>query len=526
MDHAVEKNVSKAAHPLIGKFADHSVKAPNWRKYTFITGLGLLVLFALFWPTFMSMVAIWWRSETFAHGFLIFPISIFLVWRQRATLTQLVPQPDLRALALLILLGLAWMLAQVADVLVIQQLAFVGMIPAMVCLLLGWSVTKAIIFPLGFLLFAVPMGEALIPPMMDFTADFTINLLQLTGIPVYRQGTFFSIPSGDWSVVEGCSGVRYLIASLTLGCLYAYLNYYSYWRRALFIAFSAMMPIIANGFRAYMIVMIAHLSDMKLALGVDHFIYGWVFFGIVMMVMFWIGTFWREREPVPRAIDTGAQRGEDRTGGMGFSPGVALMVGLLVIMIWPAWGTYINRAGQEMTAVTLEPPVTMASWQPIGYRITEWSPHYVNPTAEIQQDYQNNHSQVGVYLAYYQGQKQGAELINSQNVMVVQKHPVWRQLAHQETTVNLQGKQTTVSEAHLNSAHQDLLVWHWNWIAGHYTINSYIAKLLEAGTKLLGKSREGSAIVIYTPIKTNKEEARATMQHFLDDMLPAIEARL
>ena len=62
----------------------------------------------------------------------------------------------------------------------------------------------------------------------------------------------------------------------------------------LFVALSVIVPIIANGMRAYMIVMIAHLSDMKLALGVDHLIYGWVFFGIVMLLLFWIGSFWRE----------------------------------------------------------------------------------------------------------------------------------------------------------------------------------------------------------------------------------------
>jgi hypothetical protein len=66
------------------------------------------------------------------------------------------------------------------------------------------------------------------------------------------------------------------------------------------------VPIFANGMRATLIVLIAHYSDMKLALGVDHFVYGWVWFGIVMLAMFWIGLIWREdldesaRRPQPR----------------------------------------------------------------------------------------------------------------------------------------------------------------------------------------------------------------------------------
>ena len=150
--------------------------------------------------------------------------------------------------------------------------------------ILGREVAKAIMFPLGFLLLGVPMGEALIPPLMEWTADFTVAALQLSGIPVFREGLLFRDPSGNWSIVEGCSGVRYLIASFTVGVLFAYLSYRRAWKRLLFAAMSIIVPIIANGLRAYLIVMIAHLSNNQLAHGVDHFIYGWVFFGLVMLL--------------------------------------------------------------------------------------------------------------------------------------------------------------------------------------------------------------------------------------------------
>ena len=85
--------------------------------------------------------------------------------------------------------------------------------------LFGWAVTREIAFPLGFLFFAVPIGEFLVPTMIDYTADFTVAALRLTGIPVYREGNDFVIPSGNWSVVDACSGVRYLIASVMVGHL-------------------------------------------------------------------------------------------------------------------------------------------------------------------------------------------------------------------------------------------------------------------------------------------------------------------
>jgi exosortase A len=265
-----------------------------------LTAGVLLILVGMFWPTFYSMVEIWERSETFTHGYLIFPISAWLIWRQRAELAQVQPRPDLRGLILLAAAGAGWLLADAGSVNVVAQYAFIAMLIAMVWTLLGRAFVWAAFFPLMFLFFAVPVGEFLIQPLMGVTADFTVAMLRLTGIPVYREGLFFSIPSGDWSVVEGCSGLRYLIASVTLGVLYAYLTYRSWKRRLLFSLAAIIVPIFANSGRAYMIVMIAHLSDMKHALGVDHYIYGWVFFGIVMLLLFWIGSFWREDDQ-PRA---------------------------------------------------------------------------------------------------------------------------------------------------------------------------------------------------------------------------------
>ena len=176
-----------------------------------------------------------------------------------------------------------------------------------------------VVFPLLFLFFAVPMGEDLTPPMMEFTATFTVEALKLSGIPVYRDGLWFSLPSGNWSVVEACSGVRYLIAAFTLGFVYAYITYHTLWKRVLFVILSVVVPILANGLRAYMIVMIGHLSKMEYATGVDHLIYGWIFFGVVMFVLFWIGSYWQEEDRPPR-LDDRPLRGDRQTGPLRLSP--------------------------------------------------------------------------------------------------------------------------------------------------------------------------------------------------------------
>ncbi|HEB78682.1 MAG TPA: exosortase A [Methylothermaceae bacterium] len=496
----------------------------DWSRALVALIFVLAALFAIYWSTFSSMVEIWERSETFTHGYLIFPISLWLIWRRRDRLARLTPKADWRALPVLGLLGFGWLLANVVDVLVVQQLAFVAMIPVLVWAVLGWRLLWEIAFPMAFLFFAVPIGEFLIPPLMNFTADFTVAMIELTGIPVYREGTFFSIPSGDWSVVEGCSGLRYLIASITLGCLYAYLNYRSLWRRLAFIALATFFPIVANGLRAYMIVMIAHLSDMKLALGVDHYIYGWVFFGLVMMLMFWIGSFWRE--------DAVAEEGESPPQGSDspfrlkpliFVAGMAVLIAAL----WPVRAKQIREATLARTApVTLVLPHEIGGWRQVDDALTDWQPRYLYPDARASAVYSDGDRRVALYLLYYRTQAQGKELVNSQNVLIPQKHPIWKMPWERPRTVSMGQNALKVREGVLESARQKLLVWRWNWISGRFTVNDHLAKLLEARDRLLGHPRDAAGIVLAVEQDLTLDSARQTLRDFTAALLPEIRQAL
>ena len=496
--------------------------------------IGLLVvllgaLFALFWPTFAAMVAIWNRSETFAHGYLILPISLYLIWHNRAYWRTTPVRTDLFALVPLALVGFGWLLARVVDILAVQQLAFVACIPLLVWLVLGRAMLWRFAFPLGFLIFMVPLGESLIYPMMQFTAAFTVHALRLTGMPVYWEGTFFSIPSGDWSVVEACSGVRYLIASIVLGCVYAYLTYRAAWRRLLFIALATIVPVIANGLRAYLIVMLAHLSGMKLAVGVDHLIYGWVFFGIVMFILFSIGMLWREPATADRAESAdAAARPMASAHAKQRRPRALLatgLLGLLVLAIWPTWAGYIDRSLEPAMAVELMAPPGAQGWRPTE-RFTDWTPRYLGATQELQQAYGENQQPVGLHLAYYQTQQQGAELINSQNVFIEQKHPVWREPYRRSQTVELGEQTIAVQEAELVSDRQTLLAWRWYWINGEFTTHALWAKWLEAKGVLLGQGRSGAGIIVYTPMAEERAASRRRLQTFVAAMLGPIRQRL
>lgn len=485
----------------------------GWLLPAAITLGVLLLLMALFWPTFYSMAEVWERSETFTHGYLIFPISAWLIWRKRDVLARIRPRPDLRGLVLLALAGAGWLLADAGSVNVVAQYAFIAILIAVVWTLLGWDVVWAAFFPLMFLFFAVPVGEFLIYPLMNVTADFTVAMLQATGIPVYREGTFFSIPSGDWSVVEGCSGLRYLIASVTLGVLYAYLTYRSWKRRLLFSVAAIVVPIFANSGRAYMIVMIAHLSDMKLALGIDHYIYGWVFFGLVMLLLFWIGSFWREDdqpEPGP-APKTAAASATARP----LLPVTVLV--LLLAGVWPAYALWLDtRPLPAMHELQVD---SQGGWQS-GETFTTWVPHWVGADRQLRRSYTWDGRSVLLELNYYVTQRQDAELINSQNFMIRQKDPEWSNVGEAHVDVLIGGQPRKVRQAKMRGSNgQRLLVWQWNLINQRPVVDDHLAKLILAFDRLRLKRDDGLSVLIATPYEDmDIASATATLAGFAADM--------
>jgi exosortase A len=488
----------------------------SWRKAVLLLALSWLVVVALLHPTFMSMVQIWERSETFAHGYVILPIALWLTWRNRKFLAVVPTRADWRALLVIVPLGLGWLAARIGGVLVIEQYALVGILIATVWLLMGPRMLRAAGFPLGFLLLMVPNGEGLIPGLIEFTADFTVGAVKLIGIPVYREGPFFTLPSGEWNVVEGCSGLRYLIASITLGVLYAYLTYRTLWKRVAFSLAAVIVPIFANGMRATLIVLIAHYSDMKLALGVDHFVYGWVWFGIVMLVMFWIGLIWREdldeAHPAPAVKANPSYR-----------PALALAI---LLVLFPLYEGHLDS--RAIASPNLALPAPARGWQQAEAPFSTWEPHWIGIDSKLAGHYRKGDQQVLLFVAWYGAQRQDAELINTQNYMVREKHPEWRNMRRTPTETGIGGQAIPMAESSLmaNGGIQRILAWQWHRIRGKDGIDPYRAKLDLALAKLMGRSDEASAVIVATPYTEDAKAAAATLKDFLTAHKAVLDAQL
>ena len=386
-----------------------------------------------------------------------------MIWLRRHELASVEIRPCYAALAPLAATGFVWFFAGLASVGVVQHYAL-ALMPALVVLaVLGVQVTRALAFPLLFLLFAVPFGEFIEPLMMEHTADITVAALRLTGIPVYREGQFFTIPTGNWSVVEACSGLRYLIASVTVGVLFAYLTYRSPARRALFIAASIVVPIVANWVRAYMIVMIGHLSSMKYAVGVGS---PRIRVGVLR---------YRHADPVLDRVILARGRGAaapaaETATAPGPRPRLAPIAGVAaaVAVLTAAWPLAAHRLGTgELSPPDLQAPAGREGWTAVGRDPLDFTPNFLGPRTTVGQAYARSDVRAGIHLSYYRDQRPGAQMISVRNTLVRTDGRPWRNTRDPVTgSVAIGDVQIPVVESQIAGASGRLLVWHWYWIDG------------------------------------------------------------
>jgi exosortase A len=496
-----------------------SPKAKSWRMAWLFLAVGLIAAGVLFWSTAAQMASIWYRSASFNHGFLIFPICGYLIWLKRDALANLSPRPSWWGLAVIAVAGFGWLLGYVSSTSVAQHFALVLLLQGLFLTILGVAATRLLIFPLAYMLFAVPAGEFLIPVLQDITADFVVRGLQLIKVPVFLDGVFISIPTGNFEVAEACSGVRFLIATIALGTLFAHLTYQSPFRQAGFIVLSVIVPIVANGIRAFGIVLLAYLSNNEIAVGVDHIVYGWIFFAIITVVLLLIGMTFRDGDPETVVVQV------DGTGGAGLPTNatkriaIAGTVAVLLSAAGPAYASHIAARPQPLPPAALPVPVAGNGWQISKSSRVAWKPIFPAAHAQLLQSYRKGDSRVDLFVAYYTSQRQGAELISNRNLLT--NHLLLSRAASGTKNIVIEGTPTNVYWArYLGRGQSNRVAYRWYWVGDQITANHYYAKVLQAMSQLTGGEEASAALVISAPYDEAWGEAEETLEDFVQSVKP------
>ena len=476
------------------------------RRYCLILTACLLIIsiMIVYWQSFSRMVGMWSLS-TYQHGWVVYPISLFVLWRNRHDLATGRLEGSWTGVALTTLAVAVWVLARSVG---IQTLEFASM--TLLIFTSFWAVAgtvamKKAAFPLGLLLAAVPIGEFLVGYLTELTADISAALLEFTGVPSYRDGMFLTLPGGSFEVAEVCGGLRYLLAAVLASLAFAYVSYASFAKRALFVAVAAGVIVIANGVRAFVVMYVASATEMQVFAGKDHVIFGMFLFVAVFIVLILIG----ERYADPPEVAAGPPSVVTDESNRGF-PVAPVAAVLLLIAAGPA--LLYAKAQQTVPAdVTVEMHELPGCEGPSEWA-DHWSPNYREADYLFRASYACGGYRTGIYVAGYLNQQQGKELISSTNR--IWPHEWRRHVDETEVSFEAGFGIADVRQVIVRGPDRWMLIWYWYRVGGMTTASQVEVKRLNAIQALTLRPAEASvsAIVISAPPETSYRIMRTLME--------------
>ncbi|HXJ00611.1 MAG TPA: exosortase A [Micropepsaceae bacterium] len=473
-----------------------------------IGSLAALVGLILFVFQFevVNAVQVWWVYPAYSHCFLIIPISAWLVWEKRDTLARMTPAVAPKALFVIVPLMLMWLGGKFGTINEARQFAVIGLIEVAILAMLGTRVFRVILFPALYLFFLVPAGQYLIPPMQDFATAFTDVGLTLLGIPHFTEGNIIELPNAVFQVAEACAGLRFLIATLALGVLFAHLTYRKWYKIAVFLAACVIVPLIANGFRCLGIIVLGYLTNDVAAIDADHIVYGWVFNVAILLVLGFLGSLFRDPPPKTEETSDINVRPVSRTTLFALAAGTAFAVSS-----GPALAYWHDSRPIIANAEILTSPLTIAPWT-AARPAQNWRPIYDNRDLEfitsLTPDTSDTHA-VDIAVEYYGRIREGHSPVASSNRLW--EGGFWHQTESHDVVTNIGSSPLRLNEAVLSSVSEKRLVWSVYWMDSRFVTSGLAVKLLQLKTIFTG-NESAAVIALSTPIEGVQEDARTRLR--------------
>lgn len=381
----------------------------SWRRHTAALAALWVAILAIFHSDAADMISQWWNSSTYSHCLLLVPIIGWLVHQRREELAQLEPAGWWPGLLWSAGGGLLWLLGDLGGIALFRHAGLIVMLQGAVMSIMGLQVTRGILFPLFYMLFLVPFGDELVPPMQTITAKLSMIFLGWQGIPAHIDGVFITTPNGYFEVAEACAGVKFLVAMAAYGVLVTNICFKSWTRRIIFLAFALIVPVIANGIRAYGTIAIAEKTGIEFAASFDHIVYGWFFFGAVMILIMGIGWKFFDRRVDDPMFDP-ATIPPTSFGRIALPVAAA---GALVLALIPFGWSAASASPQDNMPKSIAAPV-VKGWTPVstkgGY---PWEPRFDNADRLYHWRYRRDGSgqELDLAIVAFAGQREGKELV-------------------------------------------------------------------------------------------------------------------
>lgn len=234
-------------------------------------------------PTILWMVDRWFAKESYyGHGFLIPAVSLYLVWQRRDALKNVKAFNDFLGLWIIVAALLVNIICASLKIYFISGFSLVFVIYGFILFFFGKKMVRNLIFPIFFLFAMIPLPLVIIGNLTVklklLATQLSVFVLNSIGFRCIQDGSFIRMPSSVLEVAAPCSGLRSIIALLTLGLLFAYALKTSYFKKTILFLLSIPIAIATNVMRITIVAMVNDLYGEKIALGFFHDFMGYMVF--------------------------------------------------------------------------------------------------------------------------------------------------------------------------------------------------------------------------------------------------------
>ena len=479
----------------------------GWAAPVVAYGVFAAFVIALLHKTAGGMLATWAQSSSYHHGFLVLPIVLWMILKKSET-------PSLNGARLpgfLILLGgaLLWVIGQAATVALISQLALVTILIGGVGVIFGGGALQAWAYPLAFAYFMVPFGETVVPTLQILTAKIIVGLLSAFAMPVSIDGFLIHTKAGAFEVAEACAGLRFLIAATMIATMFAYTAFKSWRKRLLFLGFAVLLALLANGLRAFLMVLVATLTEKAWAVGPDHLLAGWAFYALIFAVLILTGRHYADQQSTaPQTSTIAPQKGASI---------YAVAAGLIVS------GAAIFNAAIVSRPVDHPAPANLTLFNAPGWRILpppeNWRPALAHADRTVQATYDQDGVRVYLSVGYFTHDRDGAEIVTRENR--AWNGDDWRQIGSMKTVVYQFGDaQERKLDILSGPQRRRLAVLNTYWVDGKAYSDAWRAKRAQMFAKLRGDNPPGGVIILAAAYQHDPSEAINALRAFTNSTEP------
>jgi exosortase B len=257
----------------------------------------LLAALALtYGPAYGELSQTVWKSDEQGHGPIIFAVALWLLWKQAPDFFALDSRPSRSGWLVLVFSVLLFAVGRAMDVWIFSIGSQIGVLAAVALLLRGWPGLRCVWFPLFFLLFMVPLPEALVAmvtaPLKSAVSAVASWLLYTFGYPVGRSGVILTVGQYQLLVADACAGLNSMFTLEALGMLYMKLmNYTSVVRNVTLALLLIPVAFVANIGRVMILVLVTYYFGDAAGQGFVHDFAGMVLFMIALLLMFVVDRF-------------------------------------------------------------------------------------------------------------------------------------------------------------------------------------------------------------------------------------------